>query len=609
MVRCVAAASLLILASALAPAAAAAERVALVVGIGEYRHLSTLDNPVLDAKAIAASLREHGFEVFDYYNLDRADLLDALERFKRAAAAAEVALIYYAGHGMEVGRKNVIAPTDMQIECANKTTLRAVELDDLFAAANEAPQQIVLLDACRNDPFPQCPTRGAGSGGGFRGFSQAAEEDRSLLIANATLSGKLAADGETGDHSPFAKALLANFKQFPRTPLRDLLDLTAKEVRIATQGAQVPEITTQGGAPRICLDATGCGMPAPSADGALDDPAAIADARALLAQLGFMTEATRGEGSGSADLGEAIKRFQAKAGLPADGKLTPTLLTVLRVSKMQVAALPVPAKPGAAIPLATGPLEHEVGTSFKDCESCPDMVVVPAGRFLMGAPKSEKGHQPSEEPQRELVVPAPFAVSKTEITFDEWEVCALEGGCAHARPEDSGWGRGRRPVIYVSYDDAKSYAEWLRQKTGKPYRLLSEAEWEFAARGGTSTPFAGGETLKPTQANFDASSLTSNKRPGSYQGTTVEAGTFPPNPYGLHDMEGNVFEWVEDCWNESHAGAAADISPRGGDCARRVAKGGAWYYEAEFARPSARMSFPKGSRLNVVGFRVARPLE
>lgn len=608
MVREIAAAFLLLLAFALAPAAAA-KRVALVVGIGDYQHLSSLANPVPDAKAVAAALREHGFEVSDYYNLDRPDFLDALEKFKRDASEAEVALVYYAGHGMEVDRKNVIAPIDMEIDCSKKIANRAVPLDELFAAASEAPQQILLLDACRNDPFPQCPTRGAGSGGGFRGFSRVTEEDRSVLIANATLSGNVAADGDAGQHSPFAKALLANFDKYPRLYLRDVLDLTAKEVRIATQGAQKPEITTQGGAPQTCLDATGCGLGAPSlsAEGALDDPASVADARAILTQLGFIGEGTRGQGD--ADLEDAIKRFQTKAGLPPDGKLTPTLLTVLRVSKTQVAALPLPPKPGTAIPgLAAGPLEHEVGSNFKDCESCPDMVVVPAGRFMMGAAKGEKGHQAAEEPQHEVTVGSPLAVSKTEITFDEWETCALEGGCAQSRPEDGGWGRGRRPVIYVSYDDAKAYVEWLRQKTGKPYRLLSEAEWEFAARDGTSTPFASGETLQPTQANFDASSLTSNKRPGSYQGTTVEVGTFPPNPYGLHDMEGNVFEWVEDCWNQTHAGAPADATPRGGDCARRVAKGGAWYYEAEFARPSARMSFPKGSRLNVIGFRVARPL-
>jgi len=593
------------------PAAAEEKRVALIVGIGDYQHLSSLDNPVPDAKAVAATLKAHGFDVSENYNLTRADLLDALERFKREAEGAEVALVYYAGHGMEVDGKNVVAPTDMEIECENKTTIRSVALDQLFAAAGPAPQQIVLLDACRNNPFPQCPTRGANSGSGFRGFSRLADEDRSLLIANATLSGQLAADGDAGDHSPFAKSLLKNFDEHPRLFLRDVLELTAKDVRLASRGVQVPEITTRGGSPKVCLDAAGCGKPALAlpAENVLNDQGVLSEARAILQQLGFITDKSRGGGD-DATLEDAIKRFQAKAGLTPDGQITPSLLAVLRATKTQVAALPVTPKPGATVPgITSGPLEHEVGSTFTDCESCPDMVVVPAGRFLMGAAKSEKGHQAAEEPQHAVTVASPLAVSKFEITFDDFEACALEGGCNNYRPQDGGWGRGRRPVIYVSYDDAKAYVDWLRQKSGKAYRLLSEAEWEFAARGGTSTPFAAGEKLQVTQANFDASSETANHKRGSYEGKTVEVGSFPPNPYGLHDMEGNVFEWVEDCWNPSHAGAPSDASPRGGDCKRRVAKGGAWYYEAAFARPSARTSFPKGSRLNVIGFRVARPLE
>ena len=605
MHRILVAAFILLVTAALMPAGAQGKRVALVIGMGEYQHLSSLNNPVPDAKAIAAALGAHSFEVSEYYNLDRADLLDALEKFKRQATGAEVALVYYAGHGMEVEGKNVLAPTDMEIECKEKTALRSVALEQLFAAAGPAPQQIVLLDACRNNPFPQCPSRGVNAGSGFRGLSLVGEADRTLLIANATLSGNLAADGDPGGHSPFASALIKNFNEHPRLYFGDLLNMTAADVRVASRGSQIPEITARGGSPKICLDATGCGEGGnvASPEGILSDPAALAETRSVLKQLGYLGDASRGDGEDL--LADAIKRFQAKAGLSTDGKITPTLLAVLRATK--VAGLPIPGKPVPG-PFAPGSTEHEAGTAFADCEGCPDMVSLPAGRFLMGAAKSEKGKQKAEEPQHEVSVGAPFAVSKFEVTFDEWEACALEGGCANYRPQDGGWGRGRRPVIYVSFDDAKAYVEWLRQKTGKPYRLLSEAEWEFAARGGTSTPYAAGATLAPTQANFDASSAAGRGQ-AEYKGTTLEVGTFPPNPYGLSDMEGNVFEWVEDCWNPSHAGAPADASPRGGDCSRRVAKGGAWYYEADFARPAARMSFPKASRLNVVGFRVARPLE
>ena len=129
------AAALLLIFSASSPALADTKRVALILGIGEYQHLSSLTNPVRDAKAIATELRDHGFEVSEHYNLDRAELLDELETFKRQAQDAEVALVYYAGHGMEIDGKNVVAPTDMEIECANKSTLRSVELDALFAAA------------------------------------------------------------------------------------------------------------------------------------------------------------------------------------------------------------------------------------------------------------------------------------------------------------------------------------------------------------------------------------------------------------------------------------------------------------------------------------------
>jgi hypothetical protein len=247
---------LVALAAALAgvSSANADKRVALVIGIGAYKNLSALGNPVADAKAIATSLRGRGFEVYEHYDAVRGDLLNALEDFQAATSGADVALVYYAGHGMELAGENVLAPIDTEVTCEPRQARRTVKIGELFEALGQAKNQVVLLDACRNDPFPQCATRGTASGSGFRGLQRVAASDTSLIIANSTLSGQLAADGDPGAHSPFAIALLSRFEADGSTPLRDMLDRTARDVRNATGGTQVPEISTQGGAPEICLN-------------------------------------------------------------------------------------------------------------------------------------------------------------------------------------------------------------------------------------------------------------------------------------------------------------------------------------------------------------------
>ena len=189
-----------------------------------------------------------------------------------------MALVYYAGHGLEMAGKNVLAPKDMEIDCEKKTPKRALDLDQLFSAVAGAPQQIVLLDACRNDPFPQCPKRSIGGGSGFRGFTRVGAEDRSLLIANSTLGGQLAADGSPGEHSPFARALLTRFSTDASSYLRDLLEQAAGDVQKASHGSQVPEVLTRGGAVRICLDEAACGRVA--TDGVATSGAAAAPAPA-----------------------------------------------------------------------------------------------------------------------------------------------------------------------------------------------------------------------------------------------------------------------------------------------------------------------------------------
>jgi len=243
------------------------------------------------------------------------------------------------------------------------------------------------------------------------------------------------------------------------------------------------------------------------------------------------------------------------------------------------------------------------GRVFRDCpDVCPEMVVLPAGEFLMGSPENEVSGS-AERPQRKVTIARPFAVGKFEVTFTEWDACVAAGGCQH-RPGDQGWGRGHRPVINVSWNDAKEYVGWLSRKTGKNYRLLSEAEWEYAARAGTRTWFAFGDTLTRSQAQI------SEGTPGS-AGKTVEVGSFPANKFGLHDLHGNVMEWCEDNWHPTYQGAPIDGSVwSGGDTSRRVVRGGSWIGSVPFFLRSAVRGWDHPSiRANNIGFRLSRTLK
>ncbi|MDE0202523.1 MAG: SUMF1/EgtB/PvdO family nonheme iron enzyme [Rhodospirillaceae bacterium] len=259
------------------------------------------------------------------------------------------------------------------------------------------------------------------------------------------------------------------------------------------------------------------------------------------------------------------------------------------------------------------------GRVFRDCPECPQMVEVPAGSFTMGSPASEEGRNDDEGPQHRVTISDPFAVGKYEVTFAEWDACVAAGGCNGYRPDDEGWGRGQRPVANVSWEDAKAYVHWLSRQTGERYRLLSEAEWEYAARAGSRTSRYWGDDASAqcahangydqtakSELNFDWDNASC--RDGSVH--TARVGRYGANGFGLHDVLGNVWEWVEDCWHGSYAGAPTDGRAwvTGGDCGRRVLRGGSWYSKPRILRSAFRFRYSAGSRSGDTGFRVSRTL-
>jgi formylglycine-generating enzyme required for sulfatase activity len=248
--------------------------------------------------------------------------------------------------------------------------------------------------------------------------------------------------------------------------------------------------------------------------------------------------------------------------------------------------------------------------SFRECEHCPEMVVVPPGEFTMGSPETEKGRSDDEGPQHKVKIPKQFAVGKFEVTFGEWGACLAGGGCPDNKDYlKAGWRKADRPAVNIIWPEAKRYIAWLNEKVpGKPYRLLSEAEWEYAERAGSQTKFFwGGEMLKD-KANC-------NHCGTKWDGQTAPAGSFPANAFGLHDMLGNVWEWVEDCYHDSYKDIPAEVTNAGAPwltgCRKdkpRVTRGGSWDDVARQTRSATRIRNLQGYRYNAQGFRVARSL-
>ncbi len=233
--------------------------------------------------------------------------------------------------------------------------------------------------------------------------------------------------------------------------------------------------------------------------------------------------------------------------------------------------------------------------------------MIPAGSFAQGSPASEPQSQDHERPMRTVNVPA-FAICQTAVTFDEWDSCVADGGCT-VNPSDQDWGRGNRPVINVSWNDAQQYVTWLSTKTGHNYRLPSESEREYATRAGTTGRFNTGDCITTDQANFHGGFPATGCPTGIHHPQTLPVGSFSPNGFGLYDTHGNVWEWVQDCWNENYIGAPTNGGAwMTGDCSVAALRGGSWgtIGAGFWLRSASRSGITRGFRSGGAGFRVAR---
>ena len=593
--------------------ALAEKRVALVVGNGNYKYVSPLGNPANDARLLADAFRAIGFTLVGggaQIDLDKQSLEKVVQEFGAELKGADVGLFYYAGHGLQMRGINYLVPVD-----ANPTRVADIGIQMLDASlvinqmeGTGTRLNIIMLDACRNDPFSGralAMARGRDNemvkmrdiGGGGLAEMQAPE---GTLISFATQPGNVALDGADGD-SPYAKALAETIRS-PGLGIFDAFNQVGLKVKRATGGRQQPWMSNSP------IDGAFYFV---APQGAATTPVALSQSAEEIA-WDYLKD--------SADP-DSLRRFVAK--YPHGGRAGEAQARIAALeqdsarkriqSDQTKTALPQHApvivgklSPEAALVLK--PAEH-----FRECDNCPEMVVVPGGSFVMGSPASEPSRTAEEGPQQQITLARSFAVGRSAVTFAEWNACVAEGGCNAYRPGDYGWGTGKRPVINVSWNDAQAYVKWLSEKTGAHYRLLSEAEREYATRACVtacqSTPFWFGAEIAPDRANYDWRYSYAGSAKAMPPRRTVPTDESTPNPFDLLQVHGNVREWVGDCWSATLAGIPRDGAARlSGDCSVHVVRGGSWADEPKDLRSAKRSWEMSTERRAEIGFRVARSL-
>ena len=615
--------------------ASASGKVALLIGNSAYTHIGRLPNPANDAADMEAALQRLGFEVTAAPDADLAGLTEALRQFARQTDGADLALVFYAGHGMEMDGVNYLLPVDARLERDTDVVYETVPLSRVLQATEGAALRVVILDACRNNPLAAAMQRTRAtrsiSRGAFGDLDDRLLGDE-MLVAYAAAEGTVAEDG-TGRNSPYTTALLAHLEQ--PMELGTLFRRVRARVLAATDGRQRPH-EYQSLLREHYLSGTPGSVPVPVAGSPVTSVSG-ASAAVLQRQVAFW-EAIR-DSSVPSDFREflnlwpngdlarlAANRLEQLRAEAVDEDAPSAASREQRYmnttsngpdgtdSQLVAASLNAPVAIVADLP---PPTERIVF----DCEDCPPLLAIQPGSFAMGAPGGEIGRDEDEGPVHQVTIPEAFFVGMYEVTFRDWEACTTAGGCGGRRPRDEGWGREDRPVIDVSWTDAQAYVKWLSERTGYPYRLLTEAEWEYVARAGVVGARYWDEDIQACRYVNSAdrtAQVASVRWPQEWTfapcqdgfGTTAPGGSFEPNRFGLHDMLGNVWEWVEDCWNDRYSRAPDDGAAwKSGDCGSRVVRGGAWNSQPTHIRAAVRDGVRTGVRSNNLGFRVARALD
>ncbi len=584
-------------------------RVALVVGNDAYQAQGVLRNAVNDARAVASALGEVGFAVTRVENADRARLTSALAEFARSLRSDDVALFYFAGHGVQVDQENYLMPTDYAGQTASALRFDAVSASDVQEMLRPARMAMLVFDACRNNPY-----RGVRGGTGL-----APMEARGTLIAYAAGAGEVAADAAPGASNGLFTSKFVEALREPGLTASAMFMRVRREVVSASNEEQWPAVYND------LLSDFVFRPSATVAVGPTGDPLSVVAADGVAATVRAQQETVFWQSiQGSTD--------------PADFEAYLELFPNGTFSRLARNRLPAPGGPaGDASPGADPPRDGPGGGEvFRDCPSCPELVVIPAGEFWMGSPASEQGRNDDEGPQRQVRVER-FALGRYEVTRGEYAAFAAatgrDGDRCYVFDGDDGFGWSDRaswlspgfpqtddhPAVCVSWDDARAYARWLSGETRRNYRLPSESEWEYAARGGTTMSRYWGDGSSGQCGDANGADAAAKQRFGHWTVAscndgrvfTSPVGTFAANGFGLFDVLGNVSEWVEDCWHDSYRGAPSDgrAWTGGGDCGRRVSRGGSWYDTPRLLRAASRDRLDAGFRVAYVGFRLARTLD